>query len=513
MEPAPGVGRRAGVLLLLLSTPRLRGAIALALGARLLCPLEASAQEADPTTAARAAPVELEEVRGRLIERVRRGKSPSFAVGLVRGAEVEWAEAIGWADRGAKTAATPDTRYAVASVSKSLTATGAMALVGRGRLRLDTSADAVLASGRRRGTWSGSVSLSQLLDHTSGVPHVWHYEYPDHPNTIVSRARLIRDSGFLAVPPGRYFLYSNLGYGVVAELIERIEGAPFQQVMERALFAPLHMRGTTVDAWVGEGSAARGYESDGRVIPYGLRLAPDGGAGFFSTLDDLLRYVRFHLGSAERPDVPVEAVITNALRSTPPSAHYLRGWGVVRLDSTTVLVSDGQMAGASAAVVLVPERELGAVVLCNATGCPALETATEMLSALVPGLQDSLDAALPRLERKLFPRGTIPTDQFEGTLLERDAVVRLKADLVGGTMTVFRGWPERYRVEDVHWSVGAIEGVLLPGNRPVGQNALHQILLRLWRVGDELRGVLQEEIKDDRPGYARVSGVVLRPVR
>ena len=70
------------------------------------------------------------------------------------------------------------------------------------------------------------------------------------------------------------------------------------------------------------------------------------------------------------------------------------------------------------------------MVLCNATGCPALETATEMLSALIPGLGDSLEAVL----------------------LERDAVVRLKADLVGGTVTLFRGWPETYRMEDVHWS-------------------------------------------------------------
>jgi hypothetical protein len=164
-------------------------------------------------------------------------------------------------------------------------------------------------------------------------------------------------------------------------------------------------------------------------------------------------------------------------------------------------------------VVLVPEPELGAVVLCNATGCPAVETATDMLSVLIPGLRDSLNAALPRLERKLFPPGSVPTEQFEGTLLERDGVARLKADLAGGTVTVFRSWPDRYRLEDVHWSVGAIEGMLLPVTRPAGRNGPHEILLRLWRVGSELRGILQEEIRDDRPGYARVSGVVLRPVR
>jgi CubicO group peptidase (beta-lactamase class C family) len=452
-----------------------------------------------------AAPPELREVRGRLLEGVGRGEWPSFAVGLVHGSEVEWAEAIGWANRESKTAATPDTRYAVASVSKSLTATGAMALVRRERLRLDTSADAVLASGRRRGTWSGSVSLAQLLDHTSGVPHVWHYEYPDRPETIVTRARLIRENGFLAVPPGRHFLYTNLGYGVVAELMERTEGASFQQVMERVLFAPLGMWSTTTDTWVGEGATARGYEGDGRAIPYPFRLAPDGGAGFFSSLADMLRYARFHLGVLEASEVPATAGIVSGLRSAPSGAHYLHGWGVVRLNGVTVLVSDGQMAGAGAAVVLVPERDLGAAVLCNATGCPALETATDMLSALIPGLGDSLTAALPRLERRLYPSGAIPTERFEGTLLERDAVVRISVDLVGGTTTVSREWPETFRLEDVHWSVGAIESFVRP--------AKHEVLLRLWRVGDELRGVLQQEIRDDRPGFAKVSGVVLRVAR
>jgi CubicO group peptidase (beta-lactamase class C family) len=447
-----------------------------------------------------------------VVERVRRGESPSFAVGVVRGGRVEWEEAIGWANREGGTAATPSTPYAVASVSKSLTGTGAMALVGAGRLRLDASADPVLASGRRRGTWSGSASLSQLLDHTAGVPHAWHYEYPDRPKTSTTRERLIHDDAFLAIPPGRYFLYTNLGYGVVAELMERAEGAPFQQVMERVLLAPLDMRGTTVSAWVGEGTAARGYERDGRAIPYRFRLAPDGGAGFFSTLDDLLRYARFHLGALERREIPSDAVVSLALPSARPGAHYLRGWGVVRLGSITVLVSDGQMAGASAAVVLVPERELGAVVLCNATGCPAVETATEALSSIIPGLGDSLAAALPRLERRLFPAGTIPTDRYEGTLHEREAVQRLEVDFAGGTTTIVRRWPEAYRLENAHWSVGAIEGHLRP-TRPAGDGAPHEILIRLWRVGDELRGVLQEEIRDDRPGFARVSGVVLRPVR
>ena len=337
------------------------------------------------------------------------------------------------------------------------------------------------------------------------MPHAWHYEYPDRPETIVTRARLIRENGFLAVPPGRHFLYTNLGYGVVAELMERTEGAPFPQVMERVLFAPLDMRSTTIDAWVGDGTTAAGYEGDGRAIRYRFRLAPDGGAGFFSSLEDLLRYARFHLGSLDTPEVPATAAITRALRSASPGAHYLDGWGVVRLDRVTVLVSDGQMAGASAAVVLVPERDLGAAVLCNATGCPGAGDRDRHALGSHPGPGGQSHCRLAPSRAKAVSLRHDPTERFEGTLLERDAVVRMSADLVGGTATVSRGWPETFRLEDVRWSVGAIEGVVRP--------AKHEVMLRLWRVGNELRGVLQQEIRDDRPGFAKVSGIVLRPVR
>lgn len=487
-------------------------AVAVGLG----CLPSASAQSQSPTVPAavvRPAPGELRQVRNRLMGRVRSREWPSFALGLVRSGEIVWAEAIGWADREKKLPATAGTPYAVASVSKSLTATGALALVGRGSLRLDTPADPVLASGRREGAWEGSVLLSQLLDHTSGVPHVWHYEYPDRPETMVSRAHLIRDHGFIAVPPGRHYLYTNLGYGVVAELMERAMDAPFHRVMERVLFTPLGMLGTTLDAWVGDETTARGYERGGLAIPYRFRLVPDGGAGFFATLDDLLRYAQFHLGARAETGLPPGVAISEALGAAGPAAHYLHGWGVVRLPGKTVLVSDGQLAGGSAAVVLVPERDLGTVVLCNATGCPALETAIDILSARIPGLADSLSAAIARLEQDLFPPGTTPEGRLEGVLVERGRALPLSAEFAGDGMSTLRTPVQAYGMDRVRWSAGALEATLRPTTRPAGLRSPREVVLRLWPAGDELRGLIQEEVRDDRPGSAEVSGVVLRPVR
>jgi CubicO group peptidase (beta-lactamase class C family) len=89
-----------------------------------------------PTSAVVAAPAELQAVRAGVLERIAGGALPSMAIGVVRGGEVIWQEALGWADREARIPATSEIRYPVASVSKSITATGAVAMAARGKLRL-----------------------------------------------------------------------------------------------------------------------------------------------------------------------------------------------------------------------------------------------------------------------------------------------------------------------------------------------------------------------------------------
>ena len=198
-----------------------------------------------PTSAKVSAPAALAATRAELLERVRPGDAPSLAIGVVQGGAILWEEGLGWADRERGLPATPETLYPLASVSKSITATGAMAFVTRGRLRLEDSVGLPSAFSQRRDRGPGAeplIRLSQLLDHTSGVRHLWHYEYPDRPATLVGRDRLLRQHSAVVRPPGEGFPYTNLGFGAVAAAIERAGAAPFQLAMSRA---PLAMRRTS----------------------------------------------------------------------------------------------------------------------------------------------------------------------------------------------------------------------------------------------------------------------------
>jgi CubicO group peptidase (beta-lactamase class C family) len=443
---------------------------------------------------------------------------PSFAIGVVRNREVVWEEGVGWADRESKTPATSETLYPIASVSKSITATGTLALVLGGKLRLGQAAESILGDARHPGMRGSldSVLVSHLLAHTSGIPHVWHYEYPDRPETVVGRARLIKNNTFVAAPPGERFLYSNLGYGVLAELIERVGGAPFQRVMERSLFGPLGMSHTTIDTWVAADGVVRGYTSDGAAIPYRYRLAPDGGAGFFSNVHDLLRYAQFHLGALEHAVPAREAAITAALGTLPPEGrfHYLRGWGVVHLPEATVLISDGEVAGGTAVVLVVPERQLAVVVLCNATGGPALQAAVAILSGLIPAFDEQFGAAVGSVESELSAPGVSPTGRFEGFLFDGADSLAMSVDFSDPAAPVLQLGESIYLLQGVSWDRGALQATAV-GSLPVGagKGRTHRLTLTLWPRGDDLRGVAQEDLADDRPGFGIPHLLVLRSAK
>jgi CubicO group peptidase (beta-lactamase class C family) len=458
------------------------------------------------------APSDLLAVREKLVARIEKGEVPSLAVGVVRGGKVLWEEGLGWADREAGARATAETLYPVASVSKSLTATGALALVARGQLRTDQPVAPFLPGPLASlGGSVQAVNVEHLLAHTSGIPHLSHYAYPDRKETVVGREELLRRHAFVASPPGERYLYTNLGYGVLAQVVERAGGAPFQDVMARELFRPLGMANTTLDAWVGEGGVARGYDGDGGWIPYPYRLGPDGGAGFFSSLHDLLRYALFHLGRLDA-GVPRSAAVTTALPLPGGGFRYLQGWGLIDLPGATVLLSDGQMAGGASVVLLVPEADLGIVVLTNQTGGAAYDAAFAILSGLLPGAGERLGARIEEIERDLARPGVAPSGRYEGWIGQGDVRTAVQLDVPAeGPPTLAFGEGPRHLLQAIAWERGAwtatVHGSLGFG---AGKERTHRLQLTLWWREGVLQGVAEELLSEDRPRFGVPHFVELR---
>ncbi len=183
----------------------------------------------------------LRPVRERILERIERGETPSIAVGVGKAGEVLWEEAFGLADRESGRRATKTTPYPVASLTKSITATGAMILVERGEIDLDAPVSRYLGEDALR-IYEGDpddLTLRRVLTHGGGIPHGWQ-SYPLDAETPSSK-QCIADHAIVAFPPGQEFLYSNFAYGVPQVVIEAVSGKTYAAFLDEALFQPLGM--------------------------------------------------------------------------------------------------------------------------------------------------------------------------------------------------------------------------------------------------------------------------------
>lgn len=174
-------------------------------------------------------------------------KPAGFAVGVVEGPDLVFAEGFGFADIESGKPQHPELRQRIGSITKTMVGLCAMALVDEGRLSLgDRLVDHIPEL-----TIDGdaeAVTIRHLLTHTAGigeVPVAADARRAD--DTLWSDAPdddllgLFPNGLTLDMPPGAKWSYANLGFALVGEIVARIEGAPIAEVLERRVFKPLGM--------------------------------------------------------------------------------------------------------------------------------------------------------------------------------------------------------------------------------------------------------------------------------
>jgi uncharacterized protein YbbC (DUF1343 family)/CubicO group peptidase (beta-lactamase class C family) len=227
-------------------------------------------------------------------------------------------------------AMTEDTIFDVASLTKPVvTAVSAMQLVEHGQLRLNDPVARYLPSFAADG--KDQITVRELLTHYSGLAAGLTL---DQLGQGREAAFHLADQQMPISPPGSRFLYSDVNYIVLGELVERISGQPLDQYAVQHIFQPLGMTRTAFNppvawrdqiaptTWEG-GQMLRGVVHD----PIARRMGGVAGhAGLFSTADDLAKLARAMLngGGGILSPLTVEKMTTP---QQPPNATAMRGLG------------------------------------------------------------------------------------------------------------------------------------------------------------------------------------------
>ncbi len=141
------------------------------------------------------------------------------------------------------------TLYRIASISKMMTTLAAMRLVEDGKLALDADASGYLGFPLRNPHFPDQViTLRQLLSHTSSLRDAGGYSFPASVTlrSVLTPGQSHHGAGAMwatNAAPGAYFAYSNLAWGVIGTMMEKVTGERFDRLMKRLLLDPLEMRG------------------------------------------------------------------------------------------------------------------------------------------------------------------------------------------------------------------------------------------------------------------------------
>lgn len=353
-------------------------------------------------------------VKQRISKDLHDSNVPSISVAVARDGKIVWEEGFGWADRENRVQASEHTLYSVASVSKPITATGLMVLVERKKVDLDKPINDYLPSAKlvARVGDAPDATVRRVANHSSGLPLHYQFFYADQAFHPPSREETIRRYGNLITAPGERWQYSNLGYGVLDHVIERVSEKKFADFMREEVFLPLGMTHTSIDVGAGlEAHQAIRYTPEGERIPF-YEFDHPGASAVYASAHDLARFAMFHMKSHldDQRAILSDAAIDEMQKPTATTNNnsgYGVGWGTneTRRGYLTVEHSGG-MPGVATLCSFVPSERVAVVVLSN-TGTPLVSYLADMIyKTLLPEAKQHSSDNKPKTEAKAFSKFT-----------------------------------------------------------------------------------------------------------
>lgn len=337
-------------------------------------PAAAPAPAASPLAAA------IDTVAGRFADL---GIAPGFGVVVVRDTEIIYLKGFGYADADKHVPVTAETRFYIASTTKSFTGLAAELLAERGVWDLGAPLSRYLPGLRLRAPLDpDSIPIRSLLTHTHGIgggPVDTRLAFTGEYGGDAELVRLLAEHP--AAPGGRTYAYGNIGYNVAALAMDAVTGRSWKDVLQDEIFTPLRMTHTTAYmSRVPAGRLAVPY----RATPSGFAVAHQGkvdatmqsAGGLVTTLADMGTWLeanlnRGHVGGRQvLPATALREAHRLLVPATGRSASWKQvgyglGWQISLLGEDTLFVHGGGFQGYATHMSFLPRARAAVSVMAN----------------------------------------------------------------------------------------------------------------------------------------------------
>ena len=268
------------------------------------------------------------------------------------------------------------TVWRLASISKLVTATAVMQLVEQGRLDLDSDVNDYLKTVKIPEKFGKPITLRNLLTHTAGFDDKYIGKSFRTKDEVPSLSDFIKKMLPARIyPPGKIFLYSNIGNALAALVVQNVSGQDFNDYCRQHIFLPLGMKETSfnLDKQLAE-NLYQGYVYQNSLFkPVPFDYLGDYPAGqLLSTADEFSRFMMCQLNNGVLDSVRIlKAKTAKMMYSTQFSQNpKLKGsigfaFNIFDVYGNKVISHDGGYLGLAARMWLLPEKKTGLFMATN----------------------------------------------------------------------------------------------------------------------------------------------------
>ena len=298
---------------------------------------------------------------------------PGLSIGLVQHDSILYSKGYGVKDIRTGEPVTRNSIFHTASISKLFTAMAIMKLVEDDKLGLDDDLNDVLPELRLSDARTQEITIRHLLNHTSGFPDISDYQWENQNQSDTSLKNYVLGlNPELISAPSREFHYSNIGYNILGYVVEATSGMTFETYVRDTILDPAGMKQSDFRYYMIPDSLKTTPHSKHwltqtirprKTYPYTREHAPS------STLNasshDLSRWMIYFLRTLQDSSSSTRHH-TMIKPSFDPYAHIGLGFQLYDFDGYKAVGHFGGDRGFRSFLLMIPEENIGLVVLGNA---------------------------------------------------------------------------------------------------------------------------------------------------
>ncbi len=319
---------------------------------------------------------------------------PGLAVGIVKDNEIVYARGFGYLDIASTEEVTMNSLFHMASISKPFVATAIMQLVEQGKMDLDSTVLAYLPYFKLEGGQYDQITIRQMLNHISGTPDVHDYEW-DNPvydeGALERYVHSISSEEMIAVP-GETFAYSDMSFECLGDVIAKVSGLSFADYVKQNIldlsgmkestflksealpenWALPHIRFTRPIAWDG--------------YPYNRMHGPS--STLHSNAMEMCNWAIINMkrGSYQESTILQASsydLLWKPWFKTGDNSSIGLSWFLGSYRDEAMVEHGGGDTGFNTNLILLPEKSLAVVVMCNLSPAPVGKISDAALDILL----------------------------------------------------------------------------------------------------------------------------------